>query len=100
MSDKPMLIEANIKHTLANTLHHCHMFKLQHYNFLFNIGILILFFIILSLILLVKYRGKPTEKERLEKEYRKKEYILSRIQNFQESRNKLSQTLITGLPSW
>lgn len=96
----PLLIESNIKHTLSYTLNQCHNFKMQHYNFLFNIGCAMCLFILLAFVLLVKYRGKPTETEKREKEYKKKEYILSRIQNFQEAKQKLSQTLLTGLPTW
>ena len=100
MASKPSLTEYNIKYTLSSALKECHHFKMQHYNFLFNLGIVCTLGVLIALTLLVKYRGKPTEEEKSEKEHKKKEYILSRIQNFQDARNKLSQRLITGLPSF
>jgi uncharacterized membrane protein len=97
---KPSLVESSIRHTLARTLQECHRFKLNHYNVLFNVSLFVVFCILLSLLLVVKYRGKLTENEKQEKENLKKEYILSRIQNFQDANKQISQSLISGLPSW
>jgi hypothetical protein len=97
---KPSLTEFNTKYSLATALVECHRFKMQHYNFLFNLGIVVVLLFALLFVLLVKYRGKPTEEEKIEREHKKKEYILSRIQHFQDARTKMSQGLITGLPSF
>lgn len=97
---KPSLTDFKTKYSLATALTECHRFKMQHYNFLFNLAIVVVLVLSLCFILLVKYRGKPTEDEKAEKEYKKKEYILSRIQHFQDARTKMSQGLITGLPSF
>jgi hypothetical protein len=67
---------------------------------LFNVFVFSVFLLIFVTILVIKYKGKLTEEEKAAKEYKKKEYILSRIQNFQETNNRISQRLITGLPAW
>ena len=67
---------------------------------MFNIGITFAFFIIFGLLLLYKYKGKLTPDEISKKETEKKQYILSKIKNYQETKLRAQQQLITGLPHW
>jgi hypothetical protein len=67
---------------------------------LFNILLCIGFFILLGMILLIKYKGKPTQEEKEQKETEKKQYILSKIRNYQDAKIRSQQELITGLPHW
>jgi hypothetical protein len=67
---------------------------------IFNIGLLVLFFLILGILLLYKYKGKLTPEEIEQKESIKKQYILSKIRNFQDAKLRAQQELITGLPHW
>ena len=67
---------------------------------MFNVGILIAFFIITGIILLYKYKGKLTPEEIEQNELRKKKYILSKIKNYQDAKIRSQQELITGLPHW
>ena len=97
---KPILTEPGVKYFLNETLKQCHSFKEKYNNMLFNIGLTILFFIILAILLLYKYKGKLTPQEIEEKETQKKQYILSKIKNYQETKLKEQQQLITGLPHW
>lgn len=97
---KPMLTEPGIKYFLNENLKQCHVFKEKHNNMLFNIGLLIGFLIILGILLLYKYKGKLTVEEIREKELEKKQYILSKIRNFQDAKRRAQQELITGLPHW
>jgi len=46
-SNKPMLTEPGVKYFLNETLKQCHKFKEKYQNMVFNIGLLIGFFIIL-----------------------------------------------------
>ena len=55
---------------------------------------------ILGVTLLVKYKGKLTPAEKEEKENEKKQYILSKIRNYQQDKVRKQQELITGLPHW
>jgi hypothetical protein len=97
---KPMLTEPGVKYFLNETLKQCHKFKEKHQNILFNIGLLVGFFIILGILLLYKYKGKLTPEEIEERDLKKKRYILSKIRNYEDSKIKAQQELITGLPHW
>lgn len=97
---KPLLIEPGVKYFLNETLKQCHQFKEKYNNMLFNVTLFVLFFIVLGILLLIKYKGKPSQEEIEQKELEKKQYILSKIRNFQDARQKAQQELITGLPHW
>jgi hypothetical protein len=98
--NKPMLTEPGVKYFINETLKQCHSFKEKYQNTIFNIGLLIVFFVILGILLFYKYKGKLTPAEIEEIETQKKQYILSRIKNFQDAKVRAQQELITGLPHW
>lgn len=97
---KPSLIEPGVKYFLNNALKQCHNIKVKFHNTLFNIGMLILFLLILGFILVYKYKGKLTPNEIREKNTEKHYYILEKIKNYQIAKQKSQQALITGLPQW
>jgi hypothetical protein len=97
---KPSLTEPGVKYFLSQTLKECRLFKNNYNNLLFNIGLAIAFMFILGTILLFKYKGKLTPSEKETRDREKRQYILSKIQNFQESKVRAQQELITGLPYW
>ena len=97
---KPLLIEPGVKYFLKETLKKCHVFKESHNIFVLNISLLVGFLIILGVILIIKYKGKLTPKELEIKDTEKKQYILSKIKNYQDTKLRESQSLITGLPKW
>jgi hypothetical protein len=97
---KPILTEPGVKYFLNETLKQCHRFKERYNNYIFNIVILISFFVILGGILLYKYKGRLTPEEIEANELAKKKYILSKIKNYQDAKVRSQQELITGLPHW
>ena len=97
---KPLLIEPGVKYFLNETLKNCNNIREKYNNFLFNIGLFILFIIIISLILLIKYKGKLSDEEIKQKNNEKQSYILEKIIKFQEAKRKAHQELITNLPHW
>jgi hypothetical protein len=97
---KPVLTEPGVKYFLHQTLKQCHIARDNFHNMVFNIGLLIAFFIILGLVLLYKYKGKLTPVEVDRKNNEKQQYILSKIKNFQQAKRIAHQELITGLPNW
>ena len=97
---KPILIEPGVKYFIGETLKQCHSFKEQYKNMIFNVGLLVFFLIILGILLLYKYKGKLTPEEIEQKELNKKQYILSKIRNYQDAKLRSQQELITGLPHW
>ena len=96
----PALIEPGVKYFLNETLKQCHSYRIKYNNIILNISLAIGFFILLGSILLFKYKGKLTPLEKEIKNREKKEYILSKIKNFQDSKRRAQQELITGLPHW
>lgn len=97
---KPILTEPGVKSFLNSTLKQCHEFKVNYYNYMFNIGIFIGFLILLGGLLLYKYKGKLTDAEKRQLDNVKQQYILSKIKNFQISKQRAKEELITGLPHW
>jgi len=97
---KPTLTEPGVKYFLNQTLKQCHIIREKFHNTIFNIGLFIGFIIILGVILLYKYKGRLTPVEIEKKNKEKQQYILSKIQKFQEAKRIAHQELITGLPAW
>lgn len=97
---KPMLTEPGIRYFLSETLKQCNINKNKYYNLIINTGLFLVFFLILGIILLIKYKGRLTESEKQQKNLEKQQYILQKIKNFQESKQRARQELITGLPHW
>jgi hypothetical protein len=97
---KPALIEPGVKYFLHQTLKQCHIARDKFNNYVFNIGLFIFFLIILGVILFYKYKGRLTPIEIDRKNKEKQQYILSKIQNFQQAKRRAHNELITGLPAW
>ena len=96
----PRLVENGVKYFLNETLKQCHIFKNTYKNLLFNIGLFVIFLLILACILIYKYKGKLSPLEKQRKDRQKQQYILSKIQKFQIAKKQAHQELITGLPNW
>jgi hypothetical protein len=97
---KPRLVENGVKYFLNETLKKCHQIKEKFHNWIFNLSLFLIFCIILAAILIYKYKGKLTPIEKQKKEREKQQFILSKIQKFQEAKKRAHQELITGLPNW
>jgi len=97
---KPSLVEPGIKYFLNKSLKNCHEIKETYHNYVFNIGMLFLFLIVVIAILFYKYKGKLTPIQKKEKDIETQNYILSRIKNYEISKKKARDELITGLPNW
>lgn len=100
LTPKPILTEPGVKYFLSQALKQSHIIRENFHNTVFNIGMLILFFIILGGILLYKYKGRLTPIEISKKNKEKQQYILEKIKNFQIAKQRANQELITGLPHW
>lgn len=96
----PVLVEPGVKFFLSKTLQKCSEFKYTHHNFIINLMLSLVFFIVLGGFLLYKYKGKLTPQELAQKDTEKMQYVLSKISNYQMEKKRESQELITGLPHW
>ena len=97
---KPLLIEPGVKYFLSETLKQCKDSKDKYYNTLFNISLGFALLLIISIILIFKYKGKLTPAEKESKNREKQQYIISKIKNYQDAKLRAQQNLITGLPAW
>ena len=98
--ERPSLVEPGMKYFLRETLKQCKDFKNKYNNLIFNIAIGSALFLVVGIVLFVKYKGKPTPSEKEKKNKEKQQYILSKIKNYQDAKRIAQQELITGLPHW
>ena len=94
------LVEPGVKYFISCSLRQCREFKDKYINILFNIGMFVLFIIIVSGILIYKYKGKMTPIEREIINRKKQEYIVSKLQQIAFIKKQTSERLITDLPNW
>jgi hypothetical protein len=96
----PKLTEPGTKYFLSETLKICNNKKQSKNVFLFNIGLLLLFIIILVACLVYKYSTKLDGKAVDEKNIMKQNYILSKLQNIIDVSGKKNKDMITNLPKF
>jgi hypothetical protein len=94
------LVEPGVKYFIGNSLKQCRDFKNKYYNIFFNIGVFIVFTLLLGGFLMYKYKGNITPAEMEIKNRKKQEYIVSKLQNIARIRKDMSYKIITDLPNW
>jgi hypothetical protein len=97
---KPTLVEPGVKYFLHESLKKCNEYRVRYKNHIYNMVILGTFVLLVAGILLYKYKGRLTPNEKRMKDNDKKQYILSKIKNYQDAKRTAQQELITGLPHW
>lgn len=98
--ESPSLTEPGVKYFLNQALKQTHLIRLNFYNTMFNIGLFIVFCLIVGGVLMYKYKGKMSSAELAKRNKEKHQYILEKIKNFQIAKQRAQQELITGLPHW
>ena len=100
MNFSPTLTEPGVKYFIGETLKNIHKEK-KNYNYIvFNIGLVLLFFVILGILLVYKYKTRPSEKERKEKNKLKKDYFITKVRSLQAKKAKQLNENITNLPKF
>lgn len=94
------LVEPGVKYFIGNSLKQCRDFKNKYYNIFFNIAILFILIISISLFLIYKYKGKFSPIDIEIKNRKKQEYIINKLQNINQIKQKMHQKIITNLPNW
>ena len=97
---KPILIEPGTKYFLSATLKASNIKRKKNYIFYFNVALFSLFSIIVCLFLSYKYYNKPSEKDKEQKARDKEIYILSKVRNVIEHREKQHSEMLTNLPKF
>lgn len=100
MADRPRLIEPTSKYYMSEILHKCHDTRVSVYQYSLNIGVFIIFIIIVGLVLYYCYKSKLTPEEEYQKKMREQEYILSKIRVYKDHQRVIhSKSDITALPT-
>jgi len=94
----PRLIEQNVKNYINNNLYKCHQYKTEIFQWVFNIGLFILFLLILFLILFLRKKRKLTPQEMINKQMTEQQHILSKIKQYQMNKKSENASNITNLP--
>lgn len=96
----PHLVEGKVRECVGRALTQCHSFKERYYTTLQSIGFFVGFCLFFGAILYARYRGRPSEEELRKKEIEMQKYVMEKIREYQDTRLRLSQQLLTGLPHW
>jgi hypothetical protein len=97
---KPLLIEPGVKSFLSYSLKNSRAYKDHYITIGYNIITFLLFAGFIGGILLYKYKGNISPYEKEQKERKKQEYIISKLQQVTHIKNKHNQNIITDLPNW
>ena len=97
----PRLIEYTTKNYLFNTLQQCHNNRITIYYYALNIGVFLFIVIVFGGFLYFCNRHKLTDYEKQQKMIKDQQYILSKIQYYQEDKKQRQESQssnITDLP--
>jgi hypothetical protein len=95
----PSLIENNTRYYLQHVLQKCNHHRANIYQGALNIGVFVIFIVVLATVLYCCYKSKRTPEQIKEKELEDQAYVLSKIRHYKQERNNIaSRASITGLP--
>lgn len=98
--ETPRLIEMGAKNYMTGVLQKCHENRVNIYLYVLNIGILILFVTVVSVVLYYCYKRKLSPEEDYQKRLKEQDYILSKIRYYKDHQRSIaSRASITGLPT-
>lgn len=97
---KPYLIEPGTKYFLSSTLKACNIKRNNYFKFYFNVALFFIFSITISLFLVYKYKNKPSIKDLERRKKQKEIYILSKVRNVIEIKEKENTNMLTNLPKF
>jgi hypothetical protein len=90
----PILVESTIKSIMNSQLNDCKKDKFSKNSMILNISLFFMFCSIVSFILFIQYKGKQNIEERIIKDNKKRNFILSKLQVLQ----KMKESQFTNIP--
>jgi hypothetical protein len=90
----PTLVEASIKSIMNSQLNNCKKDKFIRNSMILNICLFVLVCSVVSVILFIQYKGKQNIEDRINKDNKKRNYILSKLQVLQ----KMKESQFTNIP--
>ena len=97
---QPTLTEPGVKYFLKETLKNCKIRKDLQFNKIMNLGLLLMFIIIASILLYYKYKNRPTEEDRRKTKQLKRDYFVNKVRQMQTKKAKELNQQITNLPNF
>ena len=94
VNQNPILVEQTIKSIMNSQLNDCKKDKFLRNSMFLNIFLFIFFLVIISVILFIQYKGKQNIEDQINKDNKKRNYILSKLQILQ----KMKESQITNIP--
>jgi len=94
VNQNPFLVEPTIKNIMNSQLNDCKKDKFLRNSMILNVFLFIFFIVIVSVILFIQYKGKQNIEERINKDNKKRKYILSKLQVLQ----KMKESQYTNIP--
>ena len=90
----PQLTESSFGELMKHNLSMCHETRIQNYYVALNVGILLVFSLVLGFFLYYRYKNRPTKEERIRKMQKDQQFILERIRFYQtQQRNLMASPL-------
>ena len=99
--DSPSLIENSAHLFILNKLKNCHTYRSNVYYYVINIGIFVIFSLVVFIVLYFCYNNKLSDYEKHQNMGRDQQYILSKIKFYQNENTMKKQnelSIITDLP--
>ena len=90
----PILVESTIKNIMISQLNNCKKDKFLRNSMILNIFLFSMFCIVIGAILFIQYKGKNNIEDRINRDNKKRKYILSKLQVLQ----KMKESQITNIP--
>jgi hypothetical protein len=97
---QPSLTEPGTKYFLSSTLKKCNMKRNKLHTFYLNVLLLFIFSMTVVLFLVYKFKNKPTMVDKQYKKKQKEMYILSKVRNVIERKEREQTNSLTNLPKF
>jgi hypothetical protein len=97
----PVLVEPGVKYFFGCMLKQCNKLREEYNNAMFNLGMFMVFMVLVVTFLYYKYKTKPTEEDMIQLHKKQQEYILTKLKMVNAANDAISRgNFITGLPKW
>lgn len=94
----PSLVEPGVKYAIGESLKQAHNYKMNTYSYIFNVSVVVLFFLVFGGVLYYRYKTKLTPEEAHAKMMKDQAIIMSKIHQHQDERQRAGFSGMTKLP--
>jgi hypothetical protein len=94
MNSNPLLVEPTIKSIMNLQLNNCKKDKFSKNSMILNGFLFFIFSVIITVILFIQYKGKQNIEDKINRDNKKRNYILSKLQVLQ----KMKESQFTNIP--